>query len=375
MSTLKVNAIEPYSGGTVTITGGTIDSASYAENANALTPGDKVLSGSISFEHGKGINLQEYSFGAGQTPSYIRFYSGSTQGANYINMQNEPNGNGRVTISAFPANDHFFFLDPNTHTTEFDGTISGYAGNPLNIEGNFLLNNGTAVFNNFTTNPGYHSLFGIDNTAGGGGTREVLTIVNDQAAPFLGGANIIVDGTSLFKNNVTVTGSLSVSGQTYANDIVNVNANGGGVARVTLEDYFSDYYGGSWWRDTNNKFTNLIFGAEASTVLALNTWSGSYDNNFEIQVDNVGAKFSDWNPGAGYAKDLWLVVPQLEKPAFQRGLIVTGSATFDSTITGSVSTAYNNNVSSGSIGFWQGTQAEYNLISASASPDIIYFVV
>lgn len=48
MSTLKVNAIEPYAGGTVTITGGTVDnatSASYAENANTLTPGTKTING------------------------------------------------------------------------------------------------------------------------------------------------------------------------------------------------------------------------------------------------------------------------------------------------------------------------------------------
>jgi hypothetical protein len=36
---------------------------------------------------------------------------------------------------------------------------------------------------------------------------------------------------------------------------------------------------------------------------------------------------------------------------------------------------YNNNTSSGSIGFWQGTTAEYNAISGSASNSIIYFVI
>ena len=47
MSTLKVNEIEPYSGGTVTITGGTIDSASFAQNANTLTPGTKTINGAL----------------------------------------------------------------------------------------------------------------------------------------------------------------------------------------------------------------------------------------------------------------------------------------------------------------------------------------
>lgn len=50
------------------------------------------------------------------------------------------------------------------------------------------------------------------------------------------------------------------------------------------------------------------------------------------------------------------------------------SASFASSATIS-NTVYNNNTSSGSIGFWQGTTAEYNAISGSASNSIIYFVI
>lgn len=39
------------------------------------------------------------------------------------------------------------------------------------------------------------------------------------------------------------------------------------------------------------------------------------------------------------------------------------------------SQSVNNNTSSGSLSFWQGSQAEYNLISGSASNNTIYFVV
>jgi len=48
MSTLKVNAIEPYSGSTVTITGASIASASYAETANSLTAGTKTVNGDLN---------------------------------------------------------------------------------------------------------------------------------------------------------------------------------------------------------------------------------------------------------------------------------------------------------------------------------------
>jgi len=37
--------------------------------------------------------------------------------------------------------------------------------------------------------------------------------------------------------------------------------------------------------------------------------------------------------------------------------------------------SFNSNSASGSIGFWQGSQAEYNTISGSASNSIIYFIV
>jgi hypothetical protein len=39
------------------------------------------------------------------------------------------------------------------------------------------------------------------------------------------------------------------------------------------------------------------------------------------------------------------------------------------------SQAQNNNPASGSLSFWQGSQAEYDLISASADPNTVYFVV
>jgi len=44
-------------------------------------------------------------------------------------------------------------------------------------------------------------------------------------------------------------------------------------------------------------------------------------------------------------------------------------------ITSSITTKVTNiNNNSGSLNFWQGTQVEYNLISASADPNTVYFV-
>jgi hypothetical protein len=54
--------------------------------------------------------------------------------------------------------------------------------------------------------------------------------------------------------------------------------------------------------------------------------------------------------------------------------IVATSASY--AVTASLATlTYNNNTASGSLGFWQGSQTEYNAISGSASNSIIYFII
>jgi hypothetical protein len=51
------------------------------------------------------------------------------------------------------------------------------------------------------------------------------------------------------------------------------------------------------------------------------------------------------------------------------------ASTISNTITGSITTQVDNqNASSGSISFWQGSQTEYDAISSSADPNTVYFV-
>jgi hypothetical protein len=54
---------------------------------------------------------------------------------------------------------------------------------------------------------------------------------------------------------------------------------------------------------------------------------------------------------------------------------ISGSLTVTGPSTLVASQSVNNNTSSGSLSFWQGSQAEYDLISASADNNTIYFVV
>ena len=56
-------------------------------------------------------------------------------------------------------------------------------------------------------------------------------------------------------------------------------------------------------------------------------------------------------------------------------LTASFASTISNTITGSLSTKVDNqNVSSGSLSFWQGSQTEYDAISSSADPDTVYYV-
>ena len=101
MSTLKVNTIEPYSGGTVTITGGTIASASYAVTA------------SFALNAGGGSDLSSYTGSINQTGGTTNLNGELTvQGANinlpYDGTQRTINvnvsGSENYTIGGFDYN-------------------------------------------------------------------------------------------------------------------------------------------------------------------------------------------------------------------------------------------------------------------------------
>ena len=110
---------------------------------------------------------------------------------------------------------------------------------------------------------------------------------------------------------------------------------------------------------TSNKNANAVefstsgFGGSSSGYTFHDEWGGAgnqncgEDGNFRAtggQVENIGQSRVDGN------------------------LTVTGTAF----VTGSK--VYNNNTSSGSLGFWQGSQTEYDAISSSADPNTLYII-
>ena len=102
--------------------------------SNEVT-GSMNIDGRITPSSGNSLDLMQYGVG-GASPGSIRFYSGSTKGTNFVNMQVVPTSPGDVTISAFPANNHFLTLDVTNFNTMFGGRITGYYGADLQITGN-----------------------------------------------------------------------------------------------------------------------------------------------------------------------------------------------------------------------------------------------
>ena len=60
-----------------------------------------------------------------------------------------------------------------------------------------------------------------------------------------------------------------------------------------------------------------------------------------------------------------------ETASFYGGSVTSASHAESSSITSHIE---NYNTTSGSLSFWQGSQAEYNAISNSADPNTVYFV-
>lgn len=230
MSTLKVNAIEPYSGGTVTITGASIASASYAETANTLTAGDKTI-------------------------------------------------NGRLDATATIKSEYRLQVD-----------------NPLTTPNYLMLaqDSGSAKF----------------------------SVVNDAGIGALG-ANVIVDGTSLFNGNAEINGNENLNG-----NLVQDQAGTNAVLLLQNPAFYSEYWGNTlqWFPNSGLGGNAILTVAEkAEAALQANSFPAdfSYDHVVTIKANANGAQFADWDLPS-YGDNIWLQIPDQGTPAFKRGLDVEG---------------------------------------------------
>jgi len=261
MSTLKVNNIEPYSGGTVTITGATVESASYATTASyALNAGgdligeDNTWTGQNTFDQGVLLNggastlynggvqslRVNLSGSVGTSPnvtiggfdfggqSYGSISVNEAAGLNIDNYAN--NGNIRMTVGTngnINTVTDGFRIEPTTTSSynsiqmssngNFFSDYYGFlvaenrlAGNPNN--GNTGLTLGAqnkVVFsaNAFPTNMAYDEVFEVT-VDGNGVTFQDWVLPSYTPTPWL---TIPQQGTPSFKRGLEVTGSVAVT--------------------------------------------------------------------------------------------------------------------------------------------------------------------
>jgi hypothetical protein len=190
MSTLKVNAIEPYSGGTVTITGATIESASYATTASfALNAGDPfpytgnaVINGTLDVLNGGGLTV---------SGSQILGYDG-VRAENFLFVNN-----GNV-VQARPDGVNAHIFQNEDFFTSFYGTDlfwrsgSGVSGLVMGE-----LNDVELTMNAFTPDFSTDHLFQVKSTLASG------TVIGDWAGSWM---TVPENGTPVMKRGLTIEG-------------------------------------------------------------------------------------------------------------------------------------------------------------------------
>jgi len=261
MSTLKVNAIEPYSGGTVTITGATVENATSASYA---------LTASFALNAGGGTDLLPLN--------------NTWTGANTFNQEVNLSG-GAIAPYQGAVKPIRVFLSgsggtfPNIQLGGFD-----FGGQPF---GSIDVNQAAG----FNINV-YEPASNIRMSVGAGGN-----------------INTVADG---FRVEPTTTGSfnsIQMSSQgNFFSDYYGFMASENRLA-------------GS----PNNGNSNATVGAQNKASLTVNAFptNGAYDELFEVIVDANGATLQDWVLPS-YTPTPWLNIPQQGTPSFKRGLDVQG---------------------------------------------------
>ena len=197
MSTLKVNAIEPYSGGTVTITGATVNSASYAETANTLTAGDKTINGQLTVNTG---NLN--------SNGYTNLTGGATvKGGNlFVEAGILITGSNLLQKDGFPGQSAHIFQNENFFT-EYYGTDMKW--NATGGEAQLAcgaLNKASLTANAFTPDFSTDNLINIQSTLASG------SLFDDWSGTWM---QVEENGSPDIKRNLTVQGTNGTPGNTF----------------------------------------------------------------------------------------------------------------------------------------------------------------
>ena len=255
-------------------------------------------------------------------------------------------------------------------------------------------------------------------------TYIVSSSITYTTQSFSSGSTIFgnsLDDTHLFTGSVDITGSLTVAGG--INDYVDLEEGirtGSSYIPSTpyTHTYVSDWWGGgldtSWfnithggvaigegvsWSGTSLKghgtSTNSFFSRGGGT-----TNGGTTHDNYTYGSDNAVIYVDDSNwgiysldshggtaatnvtlvdsqgvtPSYGDSVTVGVVGNTYPTPVSLKGVKINGYLDVTGNAYVTSSKVYNNNTSSGSLSFWQGSQTEYDAISSSADPNTFYII-
>jgi hypothetical protein len=206
--------------------------------------------------------------------------------------------------------------------------------NPITGTG---VNGQVSFFNGTTSQTGDNGLF-WDNT----NKRLGIEAISPNA-------KLDVNGNTIITGSLNVTQGITGSFQGDGSGITGINASAVGFSNnITLSADYTTVAG------TYNSLHGPL-ALEASVTISVTEGSFLKIEDFNDILYSVSSSFA-------------------ETSSFLLGSV--DSASFSETSSYALLSlqSINNNASSGSLSFWQGSQTEYNLISASANPNTVYFI-
>jgi hypothetical protein len=157
------------------------------------------------------------------------------------------------------------------------------------------------------------------------------SITIDGYDPTIDTGSFATTGSNTFDGNQIISGSITVNGVSNFGDDVKIDTGVSGNAALFLNpNFLSSFYGqfSVWQPNTNGGQSRIFVGEKALADIYVNAYSSSYDNMFKIGANSEGAFAAGINTST-FSDDVWLKIPSMGLPNFQRSINVSGSVTIN----------------------------------------------
>ena len=199
-----------------------------------------------------------------------------------------------------------------------------------------------------------------------------LTVTNEVTASsytgsFSGSFSGDVDGTASQADNAT-SASFAVTASYALNAAA--GGGGGGVGATNEQTISVDLH----VSQSENLMLLQPFEVSDGTTITVEDDAILYATDFSSPSLVDSASFAETASFVETAQTASFV-ETAQTASFYGGSVTSASFSETASYSHIASQSVNNNTASGSLSFWQGSQAEYDLISASADNNTIYFVI